>query len=301
MVLRFHRTTLPGLRTHVQSYFEQSAKAGPFRRGGQVKLKDFRSPDAPFDVADNHKLQGLLDEIARRCYLEFYSLIDLDLMARKYGVEVGSAGSVNPLPTAAQQAPPAPRRRKNNRAMMLRYQHLDTAPPASPEPPVPLVDACDIQSGFLSHQFHLIKLFNNFSGAAEDKHEDQFIARAGEEPVKPTPLAPSREIFKMSGSRTHDSSSRPTSVTEPSPVAPSPSAAAPFPLPPPPPPPPCGSGSASTDDPSSLSTNVRTVRQRTQKDRQEDEDPEVADNDNSNSDGPSSPKEIQKRQRKARS
>ncbi|KAM5541440.1 hypothetical protein V8D89_004994 [Ganoderma adspersum] len=300
MVLCFHRTTLPGLRTHVQSYFEQSAKAGPFRIGGQVKLGHFRTPQAPFGVVDNHELQGLLNEIARRCYLEFYNLIDEDLMARQYGVEVGSAASANPVPTTVQQAPPAPRRRKNNRAMMLRYQHLDTAPPSSPDPPVPLVDACDIQSGFLSHQFHLMKLFNDFSGAAEDKHEDQFIARAGDEPVKPTPLAPARGIFKMSGSRTRDSSSRPTSVAEPTSVAPSPSAAIPFSLPPPPPPP-CGSGSASTDGPSpSLSTNVRTLRKRTQKDRQENEDP-VADNGNGNSEGPSSPKEIQKRQRKARS
>ncbi|PIL24573.1 hypothetical protein GSI_12457 [Ganoderma sinense ZZ0214-1] len=258
MVLRFHRTGVIGLRTHVQTYFEHSAKAGPFRIGGQWKLSLFRSPQAPFKVVENDQLQALLNEIARRCHHEFYKFVDEDLMERKYGVGAGVARALSPQ---TEQAPPPPHRQptENNLAMMAMFQHLDIFP-SDLDTSFPKRDACDIQSGVLSHQFHLMKIFNSFTGAAQDKHEDQFIARAADEPAKPAHRVPACGIAKMSGSRTQDDSSQPNSITMPLYTAPSPVAA---PLSPPPPSIPSGSVSASTDDPSpALSSGMRTLGNR---------------------------------------
>ena len=48
----------------------------------------FWSERSPFRIVGHLELQALLDAIARRCYHEPRKLVDCDLMARKYGIDI---------------------------------------------------------------------------------------------------------------------------------------------------------------------------------------------------------------------
>ena len=226
MVLRFHPTGIKGLRDHVQGYFEHSTKVGSFRLGGQHKMEDFDKERSSFRVKNNPKLQNLLDEIAKRCYDDFYKLFDRDLMERKYGIPTDEP---EPVPERAPQ--PSLLSNADDLAILDLFRDHATAPPPEPSTPPPSyknVDACDITQGFLCHQYDLITLFREFQSDLLDKHEDQFILRAGEEPAKPVSNAPAQGIFRMSTTSTRDSTEYPSgsghvaSVTAPSTAATSP-------------------------------------------------------------------------------
>ncbi len=260
---------------------------------------DFFDKERPsFQVVENDKLQALLNDIASRSYHEFYKLIDKNLMERKYGIQAGL-----PRGSKSRQVPPATRT-ANSRAMdlMNMFQHLKKAPSSSPNSPAPQVDACDIVEGFLSHQFHLMQLFDSFLGADDDKHEDQFRARAMEEPMPLASHTSVRGISHMSRSQTQDGTDHPTTVVASS-SAPTPPLLSPLS-------PPVvnvgftsASASTSTGDPSPApSTSVRAVGKRKQKDVEADDETAVAGNGACDGDEePSSPKGKSKRPRKARS
>ncbi|KAI1791908.1 hypothetical protein LXA43DRAFT_384235 [Ganoderma leucocontextum] len=95
MVLRFHRTDIMGIRSHVESYFEHSIKVGNVRLGGQSKMDYFDLKRSSFRVRNNPRLQALLDDIASGCHREFYKLVDKG----PHGAQVRS-------PPAANRRPP---------------------------------------------------------------------------------------------------------------------------------------------------------------------------------------------------
>ncbi|KAI1791921.1 hypothetical protein LXA43DRAFT_384908 [Ganoderma leucocontextum] len=287
MVLRFHPTGLRGLLSHVQTYFEHSTKAGAFRLGGQYKMDHFDKDRPSFKVINNPKLQKILDEIARRCHHEFYNLVDMDLMELKYAIQTGFAEQV-----IDEEEPPSPSTPSDasDDEFLDRFSHL-TTPTSFPQSRVLKVDACDIKEGFLSTQYHLLNLFRGFRSKLEDKHQDQFRARAHEEPPRFYPSMTARGVSNMSRSQTQDSSGHPASIAAPSTAATSPPSSPPvldF-----------GFASASTNDPSPApSTSARTLRKR--KDVPVVEGV-AAHNENGNGEGPSSAKPKPKRLRKARS
>ncbi|KAI1783006.1 hypothetical protein LXA43DRAFT_1135917 [Ganoderma leucocontextum] len=192
LVLRFHRTWLAGLREYVHGHFEQSAKVGSFSVGGRQKMDSLQTEKPPYSLVGNPDLQELLDRIAYLCHHEFYKLVDTDVMEDKYGVLKRTLG--HPI-----------RRRKHNDELHVNeaseacYARMMAsyvpAPIALPPPPAfAKVDACDIQTGFLTRHAPLMSLFWNFRSGRNDKHEDQFDARAAEEPTRAIP--PSQDCMR---------------------------------------------------------------------------------------------------------
>ncbi|KAM5541438.1 hypothetical protein V8D89_004992 [Ganoderma adspersum] len=317
MVLRFHPTDLEGLREHVQGYFEHSSKVGNFRLGGQKKLDYFNSEKPSFVVVNNPNLQALLASIAYHCYHGFYERVDTDLMKRKYGIPNDTTAEVSKqqstltssttLNTSAVLNVPA-----KYRSRVSRFDGSSF----SLQSHVVLVDACDITEGFLSTQDHLLALFLNFQGNARDKHQDQFLLRAAEEPAKVVSNAPAQGISQMSTTQTRDSTQDPSgsghvaSVSAPSTAATSPPVSPPaLDSPPPVSSPALNSpmASLSFDDPSSarpaLSSDAQTRRKRKQKqqDAGQADKAAVADSNDGTGVGLSPSKQEPKRSRKRRS
>ncbi|PIL30438.1 hypothetical protein GSI_07625 [Ganoderma sinense ZZ0214-1] len=307
MVLRFHATKIEGLREHVQGYFEHSSKVGNFRIGGQKKLDYFKSAEPSFEVVDNPKLQALLAEIASKCY-GFYELVDRDLMKSKYGIPndtVASEGSQQQQ-TAASSGPLQASAMFDASDETYILQFNDSAGFSFPSQPraVMKVDACDIENGFLSIQSHLLMLFRKFEGRGQDKHQDQFLLRAGEEPTKVVSKAPSQGIPQMSTSRTHDStqdfpgSGQAASIAPPSTAATSPPVSESSPAPDSPMAP--VSDDAPEPGPAPPSSATQTRQKRKQQDLRAGKGT-AAENNGATSGGLSPSKQEPKRPRKGRS
>ncbi|KAM5536947.1 hypothetical protein V8D89_009376 [Ganoderma adspersum] len=192
LVPRFHPTDIRGVCCFAETYFERSVQIGGVRLGGETEMIYFRSKQLPSGVVGHPVLQALLDAIAR-CYHEFYRLVDCAVTARKYDVDIRSQQRTSvpekvAQPKSEEMAAPAPQRASSKvRHMPEMFKHLDSVrPPSPPREVVVKVDACDIKEGFLLRHSHLIEFFAIFCSAGEwlDKHEDQFVARAAEEPVR---------------------------------------------------------------------------------------------------------------------
>ena len=140
----------------------------------------FRSERPPFGVVGHPELQALLDAIARRCYHDFYKLVDCDLMARKYGIDIFQLSEQQNAPEKIVQpeskgvTAPVPRGTHSKvRPVLEKFKHLDNVrPPSPPREIVVKVDACDIKEGFLSHHSHLIEFFTLFCSAEEEEEEE---------------------------------------------------------------------------------------------------------------------------------
>ena len=307
MVLRFHPTDLEGLREHVQGYFEHSSKVGNFRLGGQKKLDYFNSEKPSFSVVNNPNLQALLANIAYHCYHGFYERVDTDLMKRKYGIPNDTTAGVS-----QQQSTLSSSTTPNTSAVInvpakyrSRVSRFDGSSFAL-QSRVVLVDACDITDGFLATHDHLLALFLNFQGNARDKHQDQFLLRAAEEPTKIVSNAPSQGISQMSTTQTPDSTAQGPSSSGHVASAAVPSTAA---TSPPVSPPALNSpmASLSFDEPSSSRlappSDAQTRRKRAQKqqDRQAANKAAITDSNDGSSVELSPSKQEPKRSRKGRS
>ncbi len=219
-------------------------------------------------------------------------------MKRKYGIpnvtaeqvsqqEQTPASSTAPDASAVFDAP--------DTTFLDGFSHL--AGTRSSRSPVVKVDACDIKEGFLTTQYHLLTLFRRYLSKAQDKHPDQFLARAPEEPTKFVPSVQAVGIFGMSRIQTEDGqpvlesgSGHVASGAAPSTVATSAPLSSLGLI--------SGVASASAaEPPPAPSTSTEVLQKRKQKDGKDEEDA-ATDNGNDGGEGPSSPKQEPKRQRK---
>ena len=234
MVLRFHKTSVPGLRTFVQTEYEHSAKTviTGVRVGGQHKLITMSSRKSTFRVKDNANLQGLLDDLAKGCRAH-YEMIDLALMEALYGIpyeadEPSDQPEPNPAPEEDSepdssddfmdivrsmkrvQPEPSPSERVPN-VPLLRDPTQPAAGPSLPDAPPPLhdppqspADPCDVD-GFLSIHSSLVDVFRKWKRNFTPRQEDQFLLRFAQDPPDVVINAVSRDVHVMSRSRTIDS------------------------------------------------------------------------------------------------
>ncbi|KAM5541445.1 hypothetical protein V8D89_004999 [Ganoderma adspersum] len=219
MILRFHETEVLDLRKFVQREYEESAKSGMtgIRVGGETKLRSLSSPESPFQVTNNARLQGLLEDLAYECFMH-YRMIDKDRMATLYGVPKYRSQE-NAQPGNAPVGAPTV---TNVLKAIFGDNILDVGPvpvvgsvpvvgfvpaphPPQPLPPAqPAADPCDVD-GFLSTHKPLVKLLLRWAGNAAVRQVDQFVLRFNDEPPDPVPNVRSRDISTLSQSQTPDS------------------------------------------------------------------------------------------------
>nr|VWP01996.1 Uncharacterized protein [Ganoderma boninense] len=221
IVLRFHKTSVPDLRTFVQTEFEHSTRTvlPGVRLGGQQKLITMSVSESTFHVRDNARLQGLLDELAAGCF-SHYRQIDQGRMEELYGVpfEDPQPPSQSEPAFEPELAPAEDSDLDNSDAFNDMMNRMMQALPSTPVPgervpevvqPLhyglqPLADPCDV-NGFLSVHVSLANAFRKWKRNVAPRQEDQFLLRFAQDLPDSVVNTASRGVESMSRSETHDS------------------------------------------------------------------------------------------------
>ena len=178
--------------------------------GGEAKIEHFDRACPPLKVFNNQTLRCIVEALHLGCHRS-YKEVDHEQMQALYGisnpgVEEKADGSesgeefedeeivrpcLDDLATSTsthRDLVPSPS-----------FLTMVTEPSSRTTPAPAAADPCELQE-FLSHHGDLHRVFLSYQGkkARMDKHNNQFVARAGENPIPVAPRAQSSNIGTMS-------------------------------------------------------------------------------------------------------
>ena len=197
LVLKYHPISDNALHFLVTGTYESYSMVRGIKVGGPLKAKNFKDADPPFEVCNNETLQMIVEALHLGCHRS-YKELDFKQMKALYGIsnstveKTDGSGSGEEIKDEEIFLRPCLDDLATSTSI-----HRDLAPsssfptmmtgPSSRTTPAPAAaDPCELQ-GFLSHHRDLHRVFLSHQGkkARMDKHDNQFIARASE---NPTPL-----------------------------------------------------------------------------------------------------------------
>ncbi|RPD73198.1 hypothetical protein L226DRAFT_536691 [Lentinus tigrinus ALCF2SS1-7] len=190
LVLKYHPIQRNGLRQLVESTYESHSFVQGIKVGDESKLRLFLNSLPPFEVCANDVLQSILNDLHKGCY-ESYRDVDVDQMYALYGVsdpvvakEPRPLSVDTPVNTAwaelllaIKQSDIAPTSTSTNRRGTTRSTtKADATASATPT---------DRLSGFLSNHGPLLEVLTSYEyeKGLDDKDDNQFVARAKENPL----------------------------------------------------------------------------------------------------------------------